>query len=488
MKRDTLEQARDSLFIDKIQSTFKAADADLLIQAYTFSQEKSCGDNLTGYRAANLLFEQSADAITIASALLAPLIWQDLIDAAFVRERYGPDVAIAVEDLHGAFSPPLDAQPVDVNALLASMTGVPRKAILYITFRLLGLECNTDVSDPTVQKMAQETIDFLVPIADRLSLGNLRHCLEDACFRILDPNGYGELQDLVKPIQLEDEKCLGILLTGVKQLLVNNGVRGKVEGRTKSLYGIHSKMARTGKSLDEIMDRIGIRVIVTSVPECYTVLGIVHSHFKPIPGTFDDYIGLPKNNGYQSLHTCIYPVREISHKPIEFQIRTELMHRDAEHGTAAHWRYKSKADTATCNQQQMQWMEGLIRQHQEANSIEAFVERLHRQVFRDRLIVFGNGGRIVRLAENSTVRDYLKIINAPAPQDMKVKVNGRVETIEYTLRDGDSIEVPVNSSTTSSDFNAYTMHNPFFVAEKQLSINTMVNDENSSAETMACDE
>jgi GTP pyrophosphokinase len=454
MGRDTLGLADDSLFIEKVKHTFQVADADLLTRAYAYTQEKLCDGNSTGYKAANLLFDQDADATTIAGALLAPLIWQNLTDIRHVREHFGPDVATALEDLRDSFFIPIDDQPCEdenIHALLTSIDGIPRKAILYITFRLLALEWATDACETTAQQKAQETLDLLVPIANRLSLGDLRRRLEDACFHVLDPQDYEKLREKVSPIQLEDDKCLEILLAGVKRLLVNSGIQGRVQGRTKSLHGIRRKMARTGKTLEEIMDRVGLRVIVTSVPECYTVLGLLHAHFKPIPGTFDDYIGLPKDNGYQSLHTCVYPVREISHKPIEFQVRTELMHLEAEHGTAAHWRYKNETAAAERNHHRTQWMEGLVRQHRESASSEAFIERLHRQVFRDHLVVFGNGGRIVRMPENATVRDYLKIINAHAPQDATVKVNGRVVALDCALRDGDSIEVLADEAMVGLD-------------------------------------
>ena len=202
------------------------------------------------------------------------------------------------------------------------------------------------------------------------------------------------------------------------------------------------------------MDRVGLRIIVASVPECYTILGLLHTHFRPIPGTFDDYIGLPKNNGYQSLHTCVYPVREISHKPIEFQVRTDLMHQEAEHGTAAHWRYKQDKTADLLDQQRTQWMGGLVRQHRESLSNKAFVERLHQQVFQNHLLVFGNGGRIVRLAQNATVRNYMQIINIRFTHDMPVKVNGRLVNIDFRLRDGDSIEVPGDGVATNHVFNA----------------------------------
>ena len=189
------------------------------------------------------------------------------------------------------------------------------------------------------------------------------------------------------------------------------------------------------------MDRIGMRVIVKSVPECYAVLGLLHSHFKPIPGTFNDYIGLPKDNGYQSLHTCVYPVREISHKPIEIQIRTELMHMEAEHGAAAHWRYKGEAEVKKHDYQRLQWIEGLAHQHEMAVSTEAFVDLLYQQVFSDHMVIFGNSGRIVRLTDKATVRDYLNITNIHLAKGDRVKVNGTVADIDQPLKDGDSVEV-----------------------------------------------
>lgn len=329
----------------------------------------------------------------------------------------------------------------DIRTFLESLDGHPRKALLLITFRLIELENALEPYDANIRQMAQETLDFYVPIANRLSLGELRRRLEDACFQILDATGYKSLKKSVGPIQSEDDKSLEILLTGVRHLLSKNGIQGRIQGRTKSLYSIRRKMTQTGKTLEQIMDRVGLRVIVPSVPECYSVLGLLHCHFKPIPGTFDDYIGLPKDNGYQSLHTCVYPVREISHKPIEFQVRTELMHMEAEHGAAAHWRYKNESVSMEKTRSQGQWMQGLVHQHENTVNTDAFIDLLHRQVFEDRLVVFGNGGRIMRLPENATVRDYLNRSNNHIPDTAVVRVNGETSGMDRLLMDGDSIEI-----------------------------------------------
>jgi GTP pyrophosphokinase len=214
-------------------------------------------------------------------------------------------------------------------------------------------------------------------------------------------------------------------------------------------------MVRTGKSLNEIIDRLGVRIIVASVPECYTVLGFLHTHFKPIPGTFDDYIGLPKDNGYQSLHTCVYPVREVSHKPIEFQVRTKLMHMEAEQGSASHWMYKIQNERALKKGvSQKEWVKGLLHRHERAVSDDAFLEMLHRQVYSDQLVVFGNGGRIMHLPENATVQDYLESSIIRFGQDTVVRVNGKAAGIDFRLQDGDSIEIITGDKLKTHPANA----------------------------------
>jgi GTP pyrophosphokinase len=454
MGRDILELADGSLFIEKIRNSFQGESLDLLIRAYGLAQEKSIPGNLICLRAADLLLEQDADAVTVAAALVAPLLWDQRIGPAELENHFGPSFLSLLEGWNPLSEPPFDHQHRGyVYSLLSSMgEDIPRKALLNIAFRLLALETAIDSSEKDATRTARETLALYVPIADRLSLGDLRRRLEDACFQILDPAGYADLKQEVAPIQAEDNKCLEILMVGIQRLMDNNGVRGRVQGRTKSLHAIRRKMERTGKTLKEIMDRIGLRAIVSSVPECYTVLGLLHFHFKPIPGTFDDYIGLPKDNGYQSLHTCVYPVREISQKPIEIQIRTELMHSEAEHGTAAHWRYKSRPSAMTRDRYHALWMRGLAKQYEKSDNTLQFVELLYRQVFQNHLVVFGNGGRIVRLAEKATLQDYLTITNVKIPSGGSVKVNGETATLDRALRDGDSIEIIPNPEIFAENF------------------------------------
>ncbi|HOO39977.1 MAG TPA: HD domain-containing protein [Syntrophales bacterium] len=443
MGRNTPVLACGSLFIEKIENIYTAKDATLLKKAYGFSRQRESDRDSSPFKAAEMLIDQGADAETVACALVAPHFWQGRVKPEEIREHVSQDVADTLAYLKQPFSLRIDTEihrRKDINALLVSMSETPRAAILLIVFRLIELETTLESQGKNPCHMAQETLHFYVPIADRLSLGEMRRRLEDVCFRILHPFQYEKLKQDVTPIQSEDEKCLEILIEGVKRLLDKNRIHAEVHGRAKSLYSIHLKMTLKGTALEDIMDRIGLRIIVSSVPECYAVLGLLHTHFKPIPGTFDDYIGLPKDNGYQSLHTCVYPMREVTHKPIEFQVRTELMHMEAEHGSAAHWLYKSAVAMGK-DSLKNQWLKGLVRRHDQAKSTDAFIELLRRQVCEDHMVVFGKGGRITRLPDKATVLEYLDAANFFASRSSVVKVNGKLASLDQTLRDGDSIEI-----------------------------------------------
>ncbi len=287
-----------------------------------------------------------------------------------------------------------------------------------------------------------DILDFLLPVNNNLNLGKAYRSIEDAAFHILQPKVYEELEHQVAPIQAEDTECLKILQKAARGLLQRNNIKGSVQGRIKSLYSLHCKMARKGVSLETIMDRVALRIIVSSVPECYQVLGLLHAHFQPVPGTFMDYIGQPKENGYQSLHTCVYPFRDISHKNIEFQIRTELMHTEAEYGDAAHWKYKEGTGSIiTGNQVKRAGQEAQNQQQQEPIGTAAFIKLLCQQMAADHIVIFGTSGHKVWLPENATVEHYLKKTNSTLSPPPLIKVNNRTVALGHILKDADTIEV-----------------------------------------------
>jgi len=444
MERSDLKSEFDGQFVEKVRDVLGPAEADLVLRAQAFVGNRLENNGHVAFKAAKLLLEHGADIATIIAALLAPTLWGASCTLHEISKIFGADVAKIIsgfQSLNALRSCPGPNRRDDTHTLLESFAGEPRKAIIKIAFRLTELENALESRADDRRDMAQETLDLYLPIAHRLGLGELCKRLEDASFYLLDSSAYEKLRRRVVPIQVEDEKCLEILIEGVRRLLNKNGIRADIQGRTKSLYSTYRKMVRRGTDLDAIMDRIGLRIIVPTVAECYTVLGLLHSHFKPVPGTFDDYIGLPKENGYQSLHTCVYPVRDISRKPIEFQIRTKLMHFEAEYGAAAHWRYKGGGENSSDGQLKSKWLETLVFQHRNTSSQADFFELLHRQVYVDDLVVFGKAGQIARLPEKATVRDYLKRYHPNYPGDLPVKVNEELVSQDHKLQDGDSVEI-----------------------------------------------
>ena len=183
------------------------------------------------------------------------------------------------------------------------------------------------------------------------------------------------MSECIEPIREQDQICLSPLEDGVARLLARRGLDATIQSRTKGLYSLYRKMRRLDASLDDVMDRVGLRIIVPSVEACYEVVGLLHTRFRPVPGTIDDYIGFPKQNGCQSLHTCVYPVPEVSAKPVEFQVRTERMHREAEYGVAAHWLYKNHVEAEEEDRRQLDRLRELLPHEDETVDPGEFVER-----------------------------------------------------------------------------------------------------------------
>lgn len=445
MGRTDLELAEDSFFVEQLETIYPRADCDLIFQALNLLKTKQKKNFTDLIPVTWLLVEQKADAAVVTSSLLAPLFWDQALSLGQIRERFGDNIAAILDHftLPAVSRTDTDShRRDDTQALLASLSEDIRKTILVLAYRAIDLENHLGDQGPLIAREAEETLEYFAPIARRLNLGKLRRRLEDAAFHILKPDVYAALARQVAPIQAEDAACLKILKGATGRLLSQNGIQGEVQGRIKNLYSIHCKMERKGTSLDQILDRIGLRIIVATVPECYSVLGLLHCHFQPVPGSFDDYIGLPKDNGYQSLHTCVYPVRDISHKPIEFQIRTELMHKEAEYGVAAHWRYKDEFPAEAAGvQQKSLWLKGLADQHYDTKKPADFIHLLYQQVYAEHTVVFGQGGQIMRLPKDATVNQYAQKANLVLSSQALIKVNGKVVTRDHGLRDGDSIEI-----------------------------------------------
>ncbi|MBW1677778.1 MAG: bifunctional (p)ppGpp synthetase/guanosine-3',5'-bis(diphosphate) 3'-pyrophosphohydrolase [Deltaproteobacteria bacterium] len=439
IEKDTIRQIRQS---------FLREDADVVVKAYDYVVSRLGKQPDEGLRTAQVLLAQQTDHVVVSSALLASLYLHNIPpDSKELQRLFGNTIADLMESLKWTELMRTDTeahQEEDMKVLLLSLEDDLRSVVVRVGLRLARLEhiLKTDCTNSC--QIAKETLDVYVPLARRMGMGALREKLEDVSFRLLQPDIYRELAERIEPIRAEDEACLQILVAAVRRLLDRNGFKGTVSGRTKNLYSLYTKMRRLNASLEAIMDKIGIRIITTSVADCYQILGLLHTHYRPIPGTFDDYIGLPKDNGYQSLHTCVYPVRDISDKPVEFQIRTELMHMEAEFGVAAHWRYKDEDDAHVEDERQLQWLRSLRKKRDDITTHRDFVEKLRKEVFDDHLVVFTEKGRQVRLPVGATVRDFLDRINPSHLSEVSLHVNGQVCSMGCHLRDGDTVEIGLN--------------------------------------------
>lgn len=311
-ERSTFESARARNFRDKVRRDLATHDAELLMRALEITCSLAGDRWASSLEVAELLLDQHADCTVVAAVLLGPPAKLGRISSRDIESAFGTSVTFIVNETCNAAGLRTDTAAhhfSDCEELLRAVGADVRVLVARIALRLVELE--SEIAEVSARvSLALETRQILVPLADRLGLGILRGKLEDACFRILEPETYELMASAVGPVRSSDEACLELVRRKVASLIEGNGVEATVSARTKSLFSLHRKMRRLDLPLEQILDRLGLRVIVESVPDCYRVLGLLHTHFRPVPGTFNDYVGLPKDNGYQSLHTCVYPVHE----------------------------------------------------------------------------------------------------------------------------------------------------------------------------------
>ncbi len=406
-------------------------------------------------KVAQILIDQGVDASVIVSFLLAPLLWEECISFAFIQKKFGKKVTRILQHFaqQPAFNTTTDRSFLKALRRIQTSSSIGAcLTTLLLAFLLLDLEKSIAAEHSRSIEKADDVLLFAVPAAGKLNLRRLRSKLEDAAFKLLHPEIYIDFKKQVAPLSAEDEKCLDIIKTVIHRLLKRNDIKGEVQGRLKSLYSIYCKVYHCGKKLESILDRIGLRIIVNTVPECYRVLGILHSHFQPIQGSFDDYIGAPKENGYQSLHTCVYPVRGVAYKPIEFQIRTENMHKEAESGSAAHWQYKRQRRMFAVGKRLQR-----LPSHNESaeayssSNTETFFQLLQQQVQQGSIIIFGSEGQIIRLPENTSLKQYFQKAGVVVSATDRIKVNGTTVGIRHILKDGDSVEIISAADSRDND-------------------------------------
>jgi len=407
------------------------------------SQNRSSGELYINHpiAVARIVADLGLDETSIVAALLHDAVEDTEITLADVESNFGIEVATIVdgvtklERLH--FDSKEAQQAATMRKMLVAMARDLRVLMIKLADRLHNMRTIAAVPHEKQQRIAQETLDIYAPLAHRLGMQEIKQQLEDLAFAALYPKRYAELDQLVATRAPERNGYLAKTIGQVQQWLSEVKIDADLTARGKHLWSIYEKMVQKGREFDEIHDLMAIRVVVDSEKDCYAVLGAIHGHWKPIVGRFKDYIAMPKFNLYQSLHTTVVGP---GGKPIEVQIRTREMHRQAEWGVASHWAYK---DSNT--QGDIDWLNRIIDWQGEVSDPSQFLENLKTDLEQDELFVFTPKGRVITLPIFSTPVDFAYAVHTEVGHScMGARVNGRLVPLEYKLTSGDTCEVLVS--------------------------------------------
>src|SRR5687768_17092513 len=393
--------------------------------------------------AAQILADLHLDPDTIIAAILHDVIEDTPISKEELSEKFGDAVAEIVDGVTKLdqiqFKSRAEAQAESFRKMVLAMTRDLRVILVKLADRTHNMRTLGAMTPARRRAVARETLDIYAPIAGRLGLYNLKLELEDLGFRAAFPHRYRVLERALKRARGNQKQFLNKIADTMRVALVKADLKAEVSTREKHLYSIYSKMLRKGAPLSEIVDVFGLRIVVDRADSCYRALGVVHAAYKPMPGRFKDYIAIPRVNGYQSLHTTLFGPNGI---PIEVQIRTEDMHRVAEAGIAAHWKYKAGDDANSSQQERArEWLSNLVAL-QEGGSSEEFLESVKVDLFPDKVYVFTPKGEILRLPSGSTVVDFAYAVHTDiGNRCVAAKVDRRLTPLRTVLRNGQTVEI-----------------------------------------------
>lgn len=437
--------------IKKVLSYNPDADIEVLKHAYHFSSEAhSSQKRIEGspyiehpIAVASILADMKMDTATIAAGLLHDTIEDTGTATEDIKRLFGEDIAFLVEALtklsRMESKTKEEAQAENFRKMLLAMSEDVRVMLIKFADRLHNMRTLQHLHESKRQRIASETLDIYAPIANRLGIGWLKTEFEDLSFKFLMPELYTELVRKVAKRREEQEGYIGEVAEIVKNKLKEEGLPGDVSGRIKHYYGIYQKMQKQRITFEQVHDVLGLRIITDTNANCYAILGLVHSLWTPIPGRFKDYIGVPRSNMYQSLHTTVIGPKG---ERVEFQIRTSEMHRIAEQGIASHWKYKERGEVDEKSSRYISWLRDLIQAQKELADAEDFLEAVKGEVVPEVVYVFTPKGEIKEMPVGSTPVDFAYSIHTQVGHRcVGAKVNGRIVPLKYALRNGDTVEI-----------------------------------------------
>jgi GTP diphosphokinase / guanosine-3',5'-bis(diphosphate) 3'-diphosphatase len=438
--------------VEKVRANNPDADIELLRRAYVFSafehkgQVRHSGEPYLVHplQVADLLADMKLDVVAIAGGLLHDIVEDTQTPIEKIRDLFGPDVAHVVEGVTklGAirFSSNEERQAENFRKMLLAMVDDIRVILVKLADRLHNMRTLHHLPEERRLKIAQETRDIYAPIANRLGMSKVKIELEELAFKYLEPKAYEALRARVESRRRATEGMIDELLRTITAKLEEAQVPViQIDGRIKRLFSIHQKLKRQKIDLDQVYDMVALRIVTESVKDCYAALGIIHQTWSPVPGRIKDFIAMPRPNGYQSLHTSVVSEHGF---PFEVQIRTADMHRTAEEGIAAHWKYKEGRVGPGRDEQYFLWLRQLLEWQQEVRDPQEFLQNLKIELYPEEVYIFTPKGEVKALPRDATPVDFAYSIHTDVGhQCVGARVNGKMVPLRARLRNGDIVEI-----------------------------------------------
>ena len=437
--------------ISRVQSYNPNADVELVRRAYAFSEKAHAGQTRRSgepylqhpLAVAGVLTALRSDVTAVAAGLLHDTLEDTLATPDQLEKEFGKDVVHLVDGVTKIgkiqFRNYEEKQAENFRKMVLSMADDIRVVLIKLADRLHNMRTLEHLQEARRKQIAQETLEIYAPLANRLGIGWMKNELEDLCLKALKPDVFAELKMRVAKRDEERQQYIQDVVRLVKQALTEAGLKGEVQGRPKHLYGIFQKMERQAVSFDEVYDLAAVRIITDTKMNCYAALGLIHSLWRPVPGRFKDYIAIPKSNLYQSLHTTVIGPKG---ERVEFQIRTEEMHRIAEYGIAAHWKYKEHGTVDDQDGKSFSWLRQFVEWHQDLADNRQFMDSVKLDLFHDVVYVFTPKGMVKEMPLGSTPVDFAYAIHTEIGDHcVGAKANGKIVPLRHQLKSGDTVEI-----------------------------------------------
>lgn len=462
--------------IHRVQKYHPSDDISLIEKAYKVAAEahkdqfRKSGEPyiIHPLNVAIILADLELDKETIVAGILHDVVEDTIMTEEDLKREFGDDVALLVDGVTKLEKIPLSSggdqsdeklemQAENLRKMFLAMAKDIRVILIKLADRLHNMRTLQYKKPESRQRIAKETLEIYCPIAQRLGISKVKIELDDLSLKYLEPDVYYDLVDKISERRSAREKYIQSIVDEVSEHIRNAGIKAKIDGRVKHFFSIYKKMVNQDKTLDQIYDLFAVRIIVDSVRDCYAALGVIHEMYKPIPGRFKDYIAMPKANMYQSLHTTLIGNNG---QPFEIQIRTYEMHKAAEYGIAAHWKYKVASDgkkIEDSEEEKLSWLRQILEWQQDMSDNREFLKLLKSDLdlFSDSVYCFTPTGEVKNLPAGSTPIDFAYSIHSAVGNKMiGARVNGRLVTIDYEIKNGDQLEILTsqNSKGPSRDW------------------------------------